>query len=185
MTRKRTYGARKNLKLKNIKENGHRVKTAYSFRTQPCSYCCLTGEHHKGRTCPAHGVQCETCRKYNHFTSVCREKRKRIELIDETMRPPHCYTCMKRKEGINKENVIHHNSHRLDDSSVAYHRIKTAKQSLSSREWKFSTDKSITGRYQQTSEGSWFSKEFDTADFGTAEDGRRWARWSKKWKRMV
>ena len=72
----------------------------------------------------------EICRKYNHFTSVCWEKRKWIEPIDETMRPPHCYTRMKRKEGVNKANVIHHNSQSLDDSSVAYVRIKTVKQSL-------------------------------------------------------
>ena len=99
------------------------------FRTQPCSYCGLTGVHPKGRNCPAYGVQCETCRKYNHFTSVCREKRKWIKPIDKTTRPPHCYTRMKRKEGVNKANVIHHNSQSLDDSSVAHVRIKTVKQS--------------------------------------------------------
>ena len=100
------------------------------FRTQPCSYCGLTGVHPRGRNCPAYGVQCEICRKYNHFTSVCREKRKWIEPIDEAMRPPHCYTRMKRKEGVNKANVIHHSSQSLDDSSVAHVRIKTVKQSL-------------------------------------------------------
>ena len=70
------------------------------FRTQPCSYCGLTGVHPRGRNCPAYGVQCEICRKYNHFTSVCREKRKWIEPIDEAMRPPHCYTRMKRKDDL-------------------------------------------------------------------------------------
>ena len=99
------------------------------FRTQPCSYCGLTGVHPKGRNCPAYGVQCEICRKYNHFTSVCREKCKWIEPIDKTTRPPHCYTRMKRNEGVNKANVIHHNSQSLDDSSVAHVRIKTVKQS--------------------------------------------------------
>ena len=102
----------------------------HTFRTQPCSYCGLTGVHSKGRNGPAYGVQCEMCRKYNHFTSVCREKRKWIEPIDETMRPPHCYTRIKRKEGVNKANVIYHNSQSLDDSSVAHVRIKTVKQSL-------------------------------------------------------
>ena len=37
---------------------------------------------------------------------------------------------MKRKEGVNKVNVIHHNNQSLDDSSVAHVRIKTVKQSL-------------------------------------------------------
>ena len=53
-----------------------------------------------------------------------------IEPVDETMRPPHCYTRMKRKEGVNKANVIHHDSQSLDDSSEAHVRIKTVKQSL-------------------------------------------------------
>ena len=35
-----------------------------------------------------------------------------------------------RGEGVNKANVIHHNSQSLDDSSVAHVRKKTVKQSL-------------------------------------------------------
>ena len=78
------------------------------FRTQPCSYFGLPGVHPKDRNCPAYKVQCELCRKYNHLISVCREKRKWIEPINETMRQAHCYTCMKMTEGVNKANVIHH-----------------------------------------------------------------------------
>ena len=40
--------------------------------TQPCSYCGLEKAHPKGRNCPAYGVQCEICNKFNHYTSVCR-----------------------------------------------------------------------------------------------------------------
>ena len=40
--------------------------------TQPCSYCGLDNAHPKGRNCPAYGVQCETCKKFDHFSSVCR-----------------------------------------------------------------------------------------------------------------
>ena len=40
--------------------------------TQPCSYCGLDKAHPKGRNCPAYGVQCEICNKFDHFTSVCR-----------------------------------------------------------------------------------------------------------------
>ena len=69
-----TYRARKYLKLKNIKENGHRVKTAYSLEHSPVLIVVC---HHKGRNCPVYGMQCEICRKYNHFTSVSREKRKK------------------------------------------------------------------------------------------------------------
>ena len=46
------------------------------------------------------------------------------------MRPPHCYTRIKRKEGVNIANVIHNNSQSLDDSSEAHFRINTVKQSL-------------------------------------------------------
>ena len=64
--------------------------------------------------------------------SVCREKRKWIEPIDETtMRQPHYYTYMKRKESVNKVDVINHSSQSFDDSSVVHVRIKTVKQSLS------------------------------------------------------
>ena len=41
-------------------------------KTKTCSYCGLTGAHRKGRDCPAYGVQCEICNKYDHFTAVCR-----------------------------------------------------------------------------------------------------------------
>ena len=68
--------------------------------------------------------------KVYHYTSVCRQKRKWVEPIDETTRPPHCYTRMKREEVVNKANMIHHNSQSLDDRSVARVRIKTVKQSL-------------------------------------------------------
>ena len=86
--------------------------------------------HPKGKNCPAYGVHCEIYRKYIHFTSVCRKKRKLIEPIDETMRLPHCYTRMKSKKGVINANVILHNSQSLDDSSVAHVRIKTVKQPL-------------------------------------------------------
>ena len=99
------------------------------FRTKPCSYCGLTGMHPRGRHCPAYGIQCEICRKYNHFTSVCREKRKWKESVGETtMRQSHWYTHMKRKESASKADVVHHSSQSLNDSSIAQVRIKTVKQ---------------------------------------------------------
>ena len=41
---------------------------------EPCSYCGLRGVHPRGMNCPAYGVQCETCKIFDHFSSVCREK---------------------------------------------------------------------------------------------------------------
>ena len=39
---------------------------------EQCSYCGLTRAHPKGRNCPAYGVQCDICKKFNHFSSLCR-----------------------------------------------------------------------------------------------------------------
>ena len=39
---------------------------------EPCNYCELSGVHNRGRNCPAYGVQCETCKKFDHYSSVCR-----------------------------------------------------------------------------------------------------------------
>ena len=63
-----------------FKSEIHKVKAQQSnidnsdtyFKSETCSYCGLTGAHPKGINCPAYGVQCEICNKYDHFTSVCR-----------------------------------------------------------------------------------------------------------------
>ena len=39
---------------------------------EQCSYCGLTRAHPKGKNCPAYGVQCDICKKFNHFSSLCR-----------------------------------------------------------------------------------------------------------------
>ena len=41
-------------------------------KTKACSYCGLTSAHPKGSDCPAYGVQCEICHKYDNFTAICR-----------------------------------------------------------------------------------------------------------------
>ena len=41
-------------------------------RAEPCNYCGLSGAHVKGRNCPAYGTQGEICRKFDHYSSVCR-----------------------------------------------------------------------------------------------------------------
>ena len=38
-----------------------------------CTYCGLTRAHPRGKHCPAYGTQCNICKKFNHFSSVCRE----------------------------------------------------------------------------------------------------------------
>ena len=38
-----------------------------------CTYCGLTRAHPRGKHCPAYGAQCNICKKFNHFSFVCRE----------------------------------------------------------------------------------------------------------------
>ena len=38
-----------------------------------CTYCGLTRAHPRGKDCPAYGTQCNICKRFNHFSSVCRE----------------------------------------------------------------------------------------------------------------
>ncbi len=40
--------------------------------TGACSYCGRSGVHKPGENCPAYGKQCNKCKRYNHFASVCR-----------------------------------------------------------------------------------------------------------------
>ena len=53
------------------------------LRTQPCSYCALTGVHPRGRNFPAYGVQCEICRRNNILTR-CLYQENTCTLISTT-----------------------------------------------------------------------------------------------------
>ena len=66
-------------------------------RTHLCSYCGLIRAHSKNKNCPAYGVKCETCKKFNHFTSVCRGNMWKSDMITA---PPKqiMYDPIKRKE---------------------------------------------------------------------------------------
>ena len=44
----------------------------HSYTAIVCSYCGLKNAHAKGRNCPAYGVQCRVCYKFDHFASACR-----------------------------------------------------------------------------------------------------------------
>ena len=75
----------------------HKVKAQQSnidnsgtyFKSETCSYCGLTGVHPKGRNCPAYGVQCEICNKYDHFTSVCRFNRRKQDAETKLLKGNH------------------------------------------------------------------------------------------------
>ena len=67
-------------------------------RTEHCTYCGLSRAHPKGKNYPAYGVQCEICKKFNHFSSVWspaerrnktpmrhgQQKKERVKKAEET-----------------------------------------------------------------------------------------------------
>ena len=62
-----------NKKIHKVREQYMNVESSIrNEEAQPCSYCGFTRSHPKRRNCPAYGVQCEICNRYDHFTSVCR-----------------------------------------------------------------------------------------------------------------
>ena len=80
-------------------------------RAEPCSYCGLVGAHVKGRNCPAYGTQCEICRKFNHYSSVCRAN---TSPTDKMYAFPRIYDH-RQKERIMKAEEIYSSSESSDD----------------------------------------------------------------------
>ncbi|XP_055903139.1 uncharacterized protein LOC129939224 [Eupeodes corollae] len=79
--------------VNSIRSHSHKPKTASptqsSFRNKgettktkdvQCPWCGMQGKHGKQK-CPARGKQCRLCKKWNHFSSVCRQKSKNSDKI--------------------------------------------------------------------------------------------------------
>ena len=102
-------------------------------RTQPCSYGGLIKAHIKGRNCPAYGAQCEICKKFNHFTSVCRAKMCRTETTDEMQNRQSCSQIKKRVRVKKTEEKSSNSDMSSDDEflaqSGAHMTVKTIKES--------------------------------------------------------
>ena len=100
-------------------------------KAESCSYCGLVGTHVKGRNCPAFGIQCEICRKFNHYSSVCRANRSPT---DKMYAFPRTHDH-RQKRRIMKAEEIYSSSENSDDEflaqSVGYLRVKTVKKSNS------------------------------------------------------
>ena len=73
-----------NKKKHKVREQQHMNSCIRNEKAQPCSYCGLTRSRPKGRTCPAYGVQCDICNKYDHFTSVCRFNGRRQHTMNQS-----------------------------------------------------------------------------------------------------
>lgn len=55
----------------------------YGNNKETCSRC---GQVHRYR-CPANGVQCKICKKYNHFAVMCRSRRTVRAVTQENIKP--------------------------------------------------------------------------------------------------
>ena len=126
-------------------------------RAEPCSYCGLVGAHVKGRNCPAYGTQCEICRKFNHYSSVCRAN---TSPTDKMYAFPRTHDH-RQKKGVMKAEEIYASSESSDDDflaqSVGHLRVKTVKKSNSLN--KFHSEE-ISMLLEQVAE---FGKELETA----------------------
>ena len=43
-----------------------------------CGFCVLPSAHVKGKDCPAFGMKCNKCHKWNHFAVVCKSQSNRF-----------------------------------------------------------------------------------------------------------
>ena len=100
-------------------------------RAEPCSYCGLVGAHVKGRNCPAYGKQCEICRTFNHYSSICRANTSPTDKMYEFART-HDH---RQKKRIMKAEEIYSSSESSDKEflaqSVGHLRVKAVTKSNS------------------------------------------------------
>ena len=100
-------------------------------KAEHCSYYGLVGAHVKGRNCPAYGIQCEICRKCNHYSSVCRAN---TSPTDKLFAFPSTHDHRQKKR-IMKAEEIYSSSEGSDDEylaqSVCHLRVKAVKKSNS------------------------------------------------------
>ena len=78
--------SRRNNQKSRDQEFNERDKTAKN-----CTYCGLTEAHQRGKHCPAYyGTQCNIGKKFNHFSSVCRDNFTKEAIMDQ--KSPRRYT---------------------------------------------------------------------------------------------
>ena len=100
-----------------------------------CTYCGLTGAHQRGKHCPAYGTQCNICKKYNHFSSVCRANFTKEAIMDQTS--PRRYS-QKKKPSIKRAEEVDSSSDTSSDEdfiekSLMHMQIKTVSESTADK----------------------------------------------------
>ena len=98
-------------------------------KAELCNYCGLSGAHVKGRNCPAYGTQCEICRKFDHYSSVCRAN---TSPTYEMYALPRAHGHHQKKR-VMKAEKTYSSSESSDDEflakSIGHLRVKTVKKS--------------------------------------------------------
>ena len=100
-----------------------------------CTYCGLTRAHPRGKHCPAYGTQCNICKKFNHFSSVCRENVTQEAIMGQ--RSPMRYS-QRKKPSIKRAEKVDQSSDTSSDEdfiekSLMHMRIKTVSESTAEK----------------------------------------------------
>ena len=119
---------------RNKHRSEHPVHDGRDGNPEQCSYCGLTRAHPKGKNCPAYGVQCDICKKFNHFSSLCRTNIRQGG-TDQRSR----LACNRKKPSIKRAEELYSSSETSSDEdfidrSMRYMRIKTVKETTEEEE---------------------------------------------------
>ena len=126
-------------------------------RAEPCNYCGLSGAHVKRRNCPAYGTQCEICRKFDHYSSVCRAN---TSPTDEMYVLPRTHDHHQKKRVMKAEKTYSSSESSEDEflaTSFGHLRVKTVKKSDSLSEF---PQTAISTLHERVTE---LGKELETA----------------------
>ena len=97
---------------------------------EQCTYCGMTSIHPRGKNCPAYGSQCNICKKFNHFTSVCRANKAQEELMNQRSQSEN---YQRKKPSIKRAEELYSSSETSSDEdfigeSMEHMGIKTVKE---------------------------------------------------------
>ena len=100
-----------------------------------CTYCGLTRAHSRGKHCPAYGTQCNICKKFNHYSSVCKENVTQEAVMGQ--RSPRCYS-QKKKHSIKRAEEVDSSSDTSSDEdfiekSLMHMQMKTVSESTAEK----------------------------------------------------
>ena len=101
-----------------------------------CTYCGLTRAHQRGKHCPAYGTQCDICKKFNHFSSVCRANVTQEAVM---VQKSPLYHYQKKKPSLKRTEEVDYSSGTSSDEdfiekSLMHMSIKAVSESIEEKE---------------------------------------------------